>query len=299
MHFRRLVLAMAFAMVATMASAAERIVMTWVPPYGIAASEAQLDALYGGAGPGNALTHLGLQFWLPTTAGDLVRDDSSGVISDAKVAEFVDWGHAHGIKVLLTVYNADPDWNWALAKGAFGDHRVKFVNALVAEMERLGLDGIDVDLEGPEMDPTADDKAKYIAFIRTLRNKVRAKGKFLTLDSFPYIWNAPNQTWWPELFPHVDALTSMGYTELGVHAPDWQAYSAQRAAAGPARNIAKLIIGVPSYESVWLGDAAVTHLQWFVPARRKVGIGIWDAQNQAAAWKTRAVWSRLRQIREQ
>ena len=299
MNIRRLVLAVAFVMVATVASAAERIVMTWVPAYGIAASEAQLDALYGGAGPGNALTRLGLQFWLPTAAGGLARDDSSGAITNAKIQDFVDWGHAHGIKVLLTVYNANPQWNWALAKGAFGDHKVKFVNELIAEMEALGLDGIDVDLEGPEFDPTPDDKAKYIAFIRTLRNKVHAKGKFLKLDSFPYIWNAPNQTWWPDLFPLVDALTSMGYADLGVNGPTWQAYDAQRAAVGPQRFIAKLIIGVPSYESVWQGDAATTQLQWFVPARRKVGVGIWDAQNEAAAWKTKPVWSRLKQIRDQ
>jgi GH18 family chitinase len=276
----------------------KRIVMTWVPPYAIAASQTQLTSLFGGFGPANALTHLALQFWKPTAAGGLTRvTPSSGTITDAKVTEFVTWGHSNGVKVLLTVFNGDGGWDWAAAKNAFATHRGTFTKALVKEMQRLNLDGIDVDFEGPEMTPTTDDQTTYVAFVAALTKAVHKDGKVVNVNSFSYIWNAPNQSWWADLFPHVDSLNSMGYESIGINGPTWQAYAAQRAAAG--KNVAKLILGVPSYESVWLGDDAVTQIQWFVGKKQKLGVGIWDAQNSVTPWQTAPIWSRLKQIRDQ
>ncbi len=131
-----------------------------------------------------------------------------------------------------------------------------------------------------------------------LSRKVHAKGKVVTLDSFPYIWNAPNSTWWADLFPLVDGLTSMGYNDLGRNAPTWQAYAAQKAMAGA--NAHKLLIGMPSYFDTWQGDTAAAQAHWFLlAAAGDVGIGIWDAQNQAAAWRTGAVWQRIKAVREE
>ena len=49
-------------------------------------------------------------------------------------------GEAHGIKVLLCVYNGYKDgWNWELAKTAFDTHRKQFIAALVSETVRLQL----------------------------------------------------------------------------------------------------------------------------------------------------------------
>lgn len=276
-----------------------RTIITWVPPYDRATALTRLAKKYTGVGPFNSLTHLGLQFWKPTATGGIARVTSEGVISNAEIARYVKWAHNNGIKVMLTVYNGDPTWDWALAKSAFGAHRAAFVAALVAEMQARGLDGVDVDLEGPDMDPTADDKAQYLAFVKALSAAVHAKSKRVHVDSFHYIYNAPNQTWWKSLFPYVDGLVSMGYEDLGRNAPTWQAYAAQRKVAGSAANMSKLILGVPSYLDTWQGNDSATQIQWFVPAAIRTGIGIWDARDTAASWQAAPVWSRLHTIRGQ
>ena len=274
-----------------------RIVMTWVPPYSRDVSWERLRARYNGAGPATALTHIGLQFWTPSVDGGIERPIKFGRILEAEVRSYVDWAHANGIKAMLTVYNGVDGWDWGLAKNAFAKKRTLFVNSLVAEMERLNLDGVDVDLEGAPLDPTPDDKATYVSFIKVLSKAVRAKGKTIQIDSFHYIYNAPNQTWWADLFPHVDAIASMGYEDLGRSAPGWQSYEAQRSAAGGAANMSKLIIGAPTYLESWQEDSAILQIKWFTGAQKRVGVGLWDAQDQAAAFRAAHVWRQLEKVR--
>lgn len=51
--------------------------------------------------------------------------------------------------MLLCVYNAvSGSWDWPLARAGFAENPNKFIDALMAEVERLELDGVDVDLEG-------------------------------------------------------------------------------------------------------------------------------------------------------
>src|SRR5687768_7405946 len=131
----RLIVCLAFLGVASAAAAPEnksrpefraykKPVTTWVPPYAVAKCKAQLDAV---PAMGDALTHLALQFWLPTTDGgvELLKGREA---SDAVVAELRDWGHARGVRVMLCVYNAGGGkWDWPLAKAAFADHTDAFV----------------------------------------------------------------------------------------------------------------------------------------------------------------------------
>src|SRR5690348_8346820 len=46
-----------------------RPVTIWVPPYAVAKSKAQLTASFENVGMKDAITHLALQFWIPTTQG--------------------------------------------------------------------------------------------------------------------------------------------------------------------------------------------------------------------------------------
>ena len=280
------------------ASAAQRIVMTWVAPYAIATTRTQLDGLYSGSGPRNALTHLGLQFWVPTLSGFVVKSSRYGTPSDATIHDFVTWAHANGVKVMLTVYNGENGWDWWLARKGFEFNRNRFTSALIAEMERLGLDGIDLDLEADSNSPYANgQRAAYVFFAKELARRVHLLGKQVTVDSFPYVWNAPNVSWWKDLFPYVDYINSMGYAELGRYSPSWQAYSWQKAAAGAYHG--KLGIGVPSYESIWQDKLAQTHLDWFLTAGAgRTGVAIWDGQNQAAVWRYYTTWSRLKAVRD-
>lgn len=271
----------------------QRPVMTWVPPYAVGLSKARLKESFGGAGMKDALTHLGLQFWQPTTDGGLVRAGRTNEVNDAIIAELRDWGHTNGVRVLLCVYNAVAGkWDWSLARAGFAGNPDKFIEALMAEVDRLQLDGVDIDLEGNGSFDA--DKEVFIAFMRKLSQRLHAQGKHLTVDTFSYKWNAPNQTWWKDLLPHVDGLTTMGYEEIGAKAPEWRSYAFQKAAAG--EHASKLMIGLPSGRNEWRGNDVMEHLQW-LQADGQAGVSFWDAQVQGAAWQKPAVWQALGDIR--
>lgn len=272
-------------------SPSARIVMTWIPPYDVAKCRARLQQDVDGLGPKDAFTHLGLQFWVPTREGGVEKAPRYKT-SDATIAEIRDWAHQNHIRLMLCVYNYVDKWDWPLAQAAFAEHREEFAQALVAEMERLGLDGIDIDLEGNGDFRTS--KEPYLAFIRDLSTRVHALHKQVTVDSFADTWNAPNRTWWPELFPLVDAVNSMGYEYIGVHATEWRAYAAQKAAAGD--NAAKLLIGMPGAKDQWQGNTAAEHMEWILNDGQ-VGISIWDASFSAPYWHTPEAWKGLARMR--
>jgi hypothetical protein len=270
----------------------QRMVMTWVAPYSIPKSRARLNESFNGVGMKDGLTHLGLQFWVPAKDGGLERAGKHGVITDEIISGFAKWGRTNNVRVLLCVYNGVSGWDWPLARNAFATNAVKFADALVAEVERLNLDGVDMDLEGNGKFDA--DKPAYLSFMRDLSAKLRAKKKLLTADTFSHIWNAPNQTWWPELFPLVDAINTMGYEEIGAGADKWRAYAAQKAAAGT--NAAKLLIGMPGSRDEWQGNKTTEHLNW-VLKDGAVGITVWDAELKGATWRTPETWQTIRQIR--
>jgi hypothetical protein len=268
-----------------------------VPAYAAAESLAALKQMHARVGPGNVLTHLALQFWWPKPDGTGLQYSTDGEVNDDTVRGFVAWARAHKIKVLLCVYNAVPDWDWQRAKKAFAANRVQFAAALAAEVTRLGLDGVDIDFEGDDVNTDGEfngDKPAYVAFIKTLRAELNKIKKELTVDAFPYIYNAPNSGWWLALFPYVDALTSMGYAEMGRNAKGWASYSWQIRHAG--QYAAKLQIGLPSDVNAWQGNNAGDQAAWFL-TMQKVGVGIWDAQFTATAWQQPTVWRNLHQLR--
>ena len=277
----------------------KRPVMTWVPPYAVAKCRATLNESYrgdgitsGGAGMRDALTHLGLQFWQPTKDGGLKYAGGTNDVNDVAIKDLRDWGRTNGVRVLLCVYNAvGGKWDWSLARAGFAEHPDTFLAALVAEAERLQLEGVDIDLEGNGSFET--DKEAFIAFIQKLSGRLHAKGKHLTVDTFSYQWNAPNQTWWKELMPHVDALTTMGYEEIGAQAPGWRSYAAQKAAAG--EHAAKLMIGLPSGRGEWRGSGLVEHLRW-LKGDGEVGVSFWDAQVKGVDWRKSETWMTVREI---
>jgi hypothetical protein len=259
----------------------------------VARTKARLEESFGGLGMKDALTHLGLQFWQPTKEGGLVRIGRANEVNDSSIAELREWGHTNGVRVLLCVYNAvGGKWDWPLARAGFAENPEKFIEALMNEVERLQLDGVDCDLEGNGSLNT--DKDAFVVFIQKLSARLRARGKHLTVDTFSYHWNAPNQTWWKELLPHVNALTTMGYEEIGAKAPEWRNYAFQKAAAG--EQAAKLMIGLPSARNEWRGNGLMEHLQW-LKADGQVGVSFWDAQVRSEDWRKAEVWEILGEIR--
>lgn len=266
--------------------------MTWVPPYAVKECQARLSETYDGVGMGDALTHLALQFWIPTNEGGLARAGRTNETTDAAIAALRDWGHTNGVRVLLCVFNGGRSWEWSLARAGFAEHPEVFIDALLAEVKRHRLDGVDLDLEGKS--EFQEDKETYVAFVRRLSGRLHAEGHHLTVDSFAYKWNVPNQYWWPDLLPHVDGLTTMGYGQIGRDAPGWRSYAFQRDAAGELAH--KLMIGLPSRLDEWRGGRLMEHLQW-IREEDRVGVSFWDARLRGSAWRQPEVWQALREIR--
>lgn len=267
----------------------QRPVMTWVPAYARAKSLERLNEQYGSAGMSNALTHLALQFWEPTTNGAVRIRAKYSPISDEDIFIFRDWAHARGIRVMLCVFNG---MDWPLARMAFADHGSEFAAALASEVSRLGLDGIDLDLEGEGKFDT--DKPAFVEFVSELGERLRAQGQQLTVATFANIWHAPNQTWWADLFPHVDGLSSMGYESIGADAEGWRSYAAQKAAAGVHAH--NFMLGLPSFRGVWQNRPLNEHLSW-IQKDKTVGVAIWDAQLRDPAWREEEIWKVLGEIR--
>jgi len=268
--------------------------MTWVPSYATEICRDRLDESFGEVGLKNGLTHMGLQFWRPTEEGRIELVDDFKPIYDSTIINFRKWGQTHGIKVLLCIYNGTRDgWNWNLAKNVFETHRKQFIKTLVSETVRLNLDGVDIDFEGKgKLD---GDTEVFVSFIKELSSALKAKGKELTVDSFAYKWNAPNQGWWKLLLPYVDALHVMGYSETGSKSTSWRSYDFLKAAAG--KYSSKLLIGVPSHASNWEKASVQEHLEWIV-TDPSVGLAIWDAQLKDSKWRTQEIWQTISRIRQ-
>ena len=291
----------------TAASAGE--VTTWVPPYQLQQSRASLQHTAGGVSAGQWITRLGLQFWLPTETGELVFAARGEPLGPADADWFADWGRRNNVKVLLTLYNFRNDhWDWALARSAFRDHPDALIANLLATVERHGLDGVDLDLEGNgALDA---DRAAFAGFVATLSAALKARGKQLTIDSFHSpCFNAPNMAWWEDWRGQVDAIHSMGYGDLyegsseacaqgaALFRYSWQADWATRHGI-PAANI---LVGIPGGEYAWGKGAARKPLpgQLQDVEAAGAGIAIWDVNGIAGGqWGSADAWKALKAFRE-
>jgi hypothetical protein len=294
-------------------------VMGWVPAYGLNESMAALESQ---ALIGEGLTRLGLQLWNPSPDGRglvLAPVNKQGQpVRPEDVVRFRDWAKKRGIKVFLTVYNNSQvmgEWDWALARRAFAQHRAEFSHALLAEMNKYELDGIDLDLEGEgELD---SDRPAYAQLIRDLSAKLKGQGKLLTVDSFHSpCMNAPNMSWWGDWLGYVDAIHSMGYEDLyegseqaftpegksvcedGAHIfkYSWQLRYAMRAGYKPGQ----ILMGMPTWLDSWgkggLGKDIISHVH--EAQALGVGVALWDLQLAAAPWRSAAIWQAIRVLRD-
>ena len=278
-------------------------VMSWVPPYGIGASQSSVQADLGACDVSAGLTRIGLQFWTPNDDGTIkYADHESYVPTDTDVGWWRNWGQANDIDILLTVYNNNGSWNWPLARSAFDTNRTAFVNALVAEMERLNLDGIDIDLEGLDGEIIASDRAAFDLFIHDLSVELKSRGKILTVNSFHYIWNAPNHDWWADWVDEVDNIHSMGYADLYEGGTTWHKYSFQQNAGFTAGYPGDTVLmGLPSWLGSWgtssgRGTTAQAHVQevhYDLP--EPTGIAIWDLH--LTAWQNSDLWCEIRNLK--
>lgn len=295
--------AIVFLGVFSIATAANQV-MTWVPPYAIEQSQAAATADFGLCDAKDGLTRVGLQFWTPNPDGTIKYADHEWYTpTDTNVGWWRNWCADNGIQCLLTIYNNTGTWNWDLARSAFADNRTTFVNALIGEMDRLGLDGIDVDLEG--IGNLDGDRSAFDQFIHDLWVQLDQRGKLLTINSFHYIWNAPNHNWWSDWLGEADTIQSMGYDDLFEGGSDWHKYSYQQNAgvtAGYSGN--SVLMGMPAWLDSWgtssgRGTSALAHVQevrYDLP-HDSTGIAIWDLQ--LSAWQNSDLWCEVAALKEE
>ena len=117
------------------------------------------------------LTHINLAFINPDASGELVCD-----APDETVQAIVDKAHAEGVKVLMSMGGAGNSANYPpLVSGE--EPRKAFVARIAAYVDRYGLDGIDLDIEG-DADPLF--WSCYEPWVEALRAVCDEKGILLT-----------------------------------------------------------------------------------------------------------------------
>jgi GH18 family chitinase len=204
-------------------------------------------------------THVDLAFVNPGPSGEIMRGDAlvcapagnGAMLTDADVRGLVSKAHRSNAKVLVslgggTIPECAGDWT-ILARP---ENRTKVIAGLLALVNRYGLDGIDVDLEG-ELMTRMDAEGNYTPFVRELSAALQARSKLLTCATASYAGGmVPDAA-----LPYFDLVGIMSYDAVG---PTWGTPGEEHASYVQAeRDLAlwlgkgvpaqKLALGLPFY----------------------------------------------------
>ena len=215
-----------------------------------------------------AFTHYNLSFANPDAEGRFVRDgrmtcmeDETGAnLSVAALRGTVARLQASGGKVLIStaggvIPGCSGDWKALLAP----ERRAATVAALVELADTLGLDGIDIDIEGALL-TDIDRAGDYTPFIAALSDAMKARGKLLACATASYEGGMiPVAS-----IPYFDLVNVMSYDAIG---PSWGEAGAEHSSYAMAardldlwlaRGVARerLVLGVPFYGYGFGGEKA-------------------------------------------
>ncbi len=113
------------------------------------------------------VTHLNIAFFNPDIDGNFpVEQQGRGL--DTIVAK----AHLHHVKVLLSLAGGTDEGQYA--KLLKKENRTAFIEKIMALVSKYNVDGIDVDLEGKNIDEN------YEAFVTELSSQLKPKGKLLS-----------------------------------------------------------------------------------------------------------------------
>ncbi|MDF2454396.1 MAG: chiA1 3 [Cytophagaceae bacterium] len=154
------------------------------------------------------LTHINIAFENPVnSAGDLSFNSQNNVL--------INKAHANNVKVLISIGGGSASGDQTLlARYAMltnNTNRAAFVAKLSAYVSTHNFDGLDVDLEGPNIN------GDYGAFIAALSAALKPKGKLLTsaLSQGYGGGNVPNS-----VFQYMDFINIMAYDGAGYWQPN-------------------------------------------------------------------------------
>lgn len=187
--------------------------------------------------PFETLTHVNLSFLNPDADGQFTRDYSA-------ISPFVDAAHRSRVKVLASIGGGGPHpYYHALLKD---DKRRMFIERLVSVALKQNLDGIDVDLEGSDIDEN------YETFVVELGTELRARGKLMTSAIAVFYKDSLTD----RALAQYDFVNIMSYDHTGPWRPEKPGpHSTYEHAAdaldyfGNVRKIPKdrMVLGVPFY----------------------------------------------------
>ncbi len=187
--------------------------------------------------PFKRLTHVNLWFHNPDTLGNFSRDLSG-------LEPFISKAHKKNLKVLFSIAGGgDHSYYHNLLKDS---NRSRFISGLVDQVLKYNADGIDVDIEGSDIDEN------YEAFVKELASQLRRRGKMITAAIAVYYKDQFSDA----ALSQYDFVNIMVYDRTGPWRPEkpGQHSSFENAVEdleyfGNERKIPKekMILGVPFY----------------------------------------------------
>jgi len=187
--------------------------------------------------PYKSLTHINLAFLNPDSLGNFTRDLSN-------LKPFIEGAHRKKVKVLFSIGGGGrhPQYYDLLKDG----QRPGFIDNLMAEVIKYNVDGIDVDLEGSDIDDN------YEKFVVELAERLREHDKLITSAIAVYYKDQLSD----KALAQYDFVNIMSYDRTGPWRPekpgphstydhavdDLEYFSLERGISGE-----KMTLGVPFY----------------------------------------------------
>ncbi|MDR1547169.1 MAG: SH3 domain-containing protein [Hungatella sp.] len=176
--------------------------------------------------------------------------DNKGNFRSLAQEDYVKKAHDKGLKVWALVNNFSPDVNTEILMSKTSTRR-KLIEALMSEVDRYGLDGINLDFEGIK----EEAGVHYIQFIRELSIPCRKKGIVLSVDNYV---PAPGNQFYNRKEQGIvaDYVIIMGYDEHYAGGDAGSVASINYVENGIKDTLAqvpkeKVINGIPLYTRVW------------------------------------------------
>ena len=180
--------------------------------------------------------------------------DNEGNFRSLAQEDYVKKAHDKGLKVWALINNFSPDVNTEILMSKTSTRR-KLIDALMAEVERYSLDGINLDFEGIK----EEAGVHYIQFIRELSIPCRKKGIVLSVDNYV---PAPGNQFYNRKEQGIvaDYVIVMGYDEHYAGGEAGSIASIRYVENGIKDTLAqvpkeKVINGIPLYTRVWIQGA--------------------------------------------
>jgi hypothetical protein len=273
-------------------------IMTWIPPYNIGACETVLNATWGDTcAPRFTITLLAIQWYNCTTSGAIAANSGWTAADLTWVKNFCT---TNKIKLLMCITNWNPSWDWTVATDCFKTNQAAFIDNVINKVQAEGFDGVDLDFEASTGTSYQSD---FAIFIKALATRLHAIGKVLSIDSFPYIWNNVNVTWWKDWVGYMDFINPMQY-QGGEDDPNiyyhWSWRQDQGTSVG--YKASQIMLSFPGWMDTWSGGSMGTDLLSYIKESQTTPkepgpISVWDCQFQAAGWRTAAAWQALHKVK--